>query len=165
MKNENREQTVEEFIKSVDQTWIDSINNSIYPYTKIADKYQLKPELFYAYNEAGAAESVDIGDNDYGSYELANAAADTEYKIDIGVSKDDDVIDIEVAYNDQLYSENYIKTFLNSIETVLNQFVNGDIRTLRICDIELETTKELPTFIPLENPFVHKRFESQEPKI
>ncbi|MEE1156961.1 MAG: amino acid adenylation domain-containing protein [Methanobrevibacter sp.] len=161
MKNENREQTVEEFIKSVDQTWIDSINNSIYPYTKIADKYQLKPEFFYAYNESGAAESVDIGDNDYGSYELANAAADTEYKIDIGVAKSDDMLDIEVAYNDQLYSEDYIKTFLSSIETVLNQFINGDIRTLRICDIELETTKELPTFIPLENPFVHKRFESQ----
>ena len=161
MKNENREQTVEEFIKSVDQTWIDSINNSIYPYTKIADKYQLKPEFFYAYNESGAAESVDIGDNDYGSYELANAAADTEYKIDIGVAKSDDMLDIEVAYNDQLYSEDYIKTFLSSIETVLNQFINGDIRTLRICDIELETTKELPTFIPLENPFVHKRFELQ----
>ncbi|MEE1157169.1 MAG: AMP-binding protein, partial [Methanobrevibacter sp.] len=161
MKNENRKQTVEEFIKSVDKTWIDSINNSIYPYTKIADKYQLKPELFYSYNEGEGAESLVIDGNDYENYELAYATADTEYKIDVAVLKQDTSIDIEISYNDQLYTEDYIKMFLDSIETVLNQFISNDIKTFKICDIELESQKELPVFTPVENPFIHKRFEEQ----
>ncbi|MBO6275119.1 MAG: non-ribosomal peptide synthetase, partial [Methanobrevibacter sp.] len=75
--------------------------------------------------------------------------------------KQETTIDIGISYNDKLYSEDYVKTFLDSIETVLNQFIENDVETFRICDVELETTKEKPTFIPLENPFIHKRFESQ----
>ncbi|WP_407453663.1 condensation domain-containing protein, partial [Methanobrevibacter sp.] len=161
LKNENREQTIEEFLKLVDKTWIDSINNSIYPYTKIAGKYQLKPELFYAYNEGEGSESLSIDGNEYENYELADATADTEYKIDIGVLKQDTVINIELSYNDQLYTEDYIQTFLDSMETIIDQFIINDIRAMRICDVELETTKEIPTFSPVETPFIHKRFEKQ----
>ena len=161
IKNENRQQTIEKFLKSVDKTWIDSINNSIYPYTHIADEYQLKPEIFYAYNEGSGSENLVINGNDYENYELSDATKETEYKIDISVLKQETTIDIGISYNDKLYSEDYVKTFLDSIETVLNQFIENDVETFRICDVELETTKEKPTFIPLENPFIHKRFESQ----
>ena len=161
IKNEDRDQTIDKFIKSVDKIWIDSINNSIYPYTKIADKYQLKPEIFYSYNEGSGSESLVINGNDYENYELTDATEETEYKIDIAVFKQDTTLGIGISYNDQLYSKAYIETFLDSIETILDQFVNNDIKTMRICDVELETTKELPTFTPLENPFIHKRFEAQ----
>ncbi|WP_458406165.1 amino acid adenylation domain-containing protein [Methanobrevibacter sp.] len=161
IKNENREQTIEKFIKSVDKTWIDSINNSIYPYTKIADKYQLKPEFFYSYEEGSDSESLVINGNDYESYELSHEGVEAEYKIDMSVFKLDTSVNINLTYNDQLYSEEYIQKFSDSIKTILDQFVGNDITEFRICDIELETTKELPTFAPLENPFVHKRFEAQ----
>ena len=161
IKHENREQTIDKFLKSVDKTWIDSINNSIYPYTQIAEEYQLKPEIFYAYNEVSFSESLIINGEEYESHELSGASVATEYKIDISVLKQDAAIYIVISYNDQLYSEEYIKKFLDSIETVLDQFVNNDTQTLRICDVELETGKESPTFIPLENPIIHKRFEAQ----
>ena len=161
IKNKNREQSIEKFIKSVDKTWIESINNSIYPYTKIADKYQLKPEFFYSYDEGFDSESLAMNGKEYESYELSDANVEVEYKIDISVFKNDTSIEIALTYNDQLYSEKYIKTFLNSTKTILNQFIENDIKTLRICDVELETKKEIPTFIPLETPFIHKRFEKQ----
>ncbi|WP_458402649.1 amino acid adenylation domain-containing protein [Methanobrevibacter sp.] len=161
IKNENREQTIEKFIKSIDKTWIDSINNSIYPYTKIADKYQLKPEFFYSYEEGSDSENLVINGNDYESYELSLTNAEVEYKIDMTVFKLDTSADISLTYNDQLYSEEYVRKFMNSIKTILDQFVENDITRFRIRDVELETTKEPPTFIPLENPFIHKRFEAQ----
>ncbi|MBP3225793.1 MAG: AMP-binding protein, partial [Methanobrevibacter sp.] len=162
IKHENREQTIEKFIKSVDKTWIDSINNSIYPYTKIADKYQLKPEFFYSYDEGSDSESLAMNGKDYESYELADSNIEMlEYKVDISVIKNDSDIEINLTYNDQLYSENYIETFLNSTKTILDQFIENDIKTFRICDVELETSEELPTFTPVETPFIHKRFEKQ----
>ena len=161
VKHENREQTIEEFIKSVDKTWIDSINSSIYPYTKIADKYQLKPEFFYSYDEGSDSESLEMSGNDYENYELDDGNGIMEYKIDFSVFRQDTDIEISISYNDQLYSKGYIETFLESIETILDQIVSNDFKTMRICDVELETTKELPTFTPLETPFLHKRFEKQ----
>ena len=161
IKNENRQHTIEKFLKSVDKTWIDSINNSIYPYTLISDEYQLKPEIFYSYNEGSGSESLVINGKDYENYELSDATDETEYKIDISVLKQETTVDIGISYNDQLYSEEYMKTFLDSIETVLNQFIANDVETFRICDVELETSKEAPTFVPLDNPLIHKRFESQ----
>ncbi|MBE6488728.1 MAG: amino acid adenylation domain-containing protein, partial [Methanosphaera stadtmanae] len=161
LKNENREQTIENFIKSVDKTWIDSINNSIYPYTRIADEYQLKPEFFYSYNEGSASESLVINGKVYDNSELNGASIETEYKIDVSVLKQDTSIGFALDYNDQLYSEGYVQKFLDSIKTVLYQFMDNDIKTMRICDVEIENTKEVPTFIPLENPLIHKRFEAQ----
>ena len=161
IKHENREQTIEEFIKSVDKTWIESINNSIYPYTKIADKYQLKPEFFYSYDEGSGSESLEMEGDDYENYELDDGNGIMEYKIDLSVFREDTSLEITISYNDQLYSKGYIETFLKSTETILDQVVSNDFKTMRICDVELETSKELPTFTPLENPFLHKRFEKQ----
>ena len=45
--NENRQATIKEFIKGIDQVWKETINHSKYPYTNIANDYQLKPEFFF----------------------------------------------------------------------------------------------------------------------
>ena len=78
--------------------WIDTINNSIYPYTKISEEYQLKPEVFYSFQEGDDSESVVINGNEYESYEL-NASVATEYKIDLSVFKKDSSVDLDMLYN------------------------------------------------------------------
>ena len=35
------------------------------------------------------------------------------------------------------------------------------LKKQRICDIEVESQKELPVFTPMETPIIHKRFEMQ----
>ena len=47
------------------------------------------------------------------------------------------------------------------MQLVLNQFMENDVNELCIGEVELETTKEIPTFSPVEIPFIHKRFEKQ----
>ena len=49
---ENRDMMVEDYIKLVDKAWKDALTHSNYPYTKLAEDYQLKPEFFYAFHES-----------------------------------------------------------------------------------------------------------------
>ncbi len=160
--NENRQVSIKEFINYVERVWKDTVNNSIYPYTNIAQDYQLKPEFFFTYQEFLESEDITINGKAYEEQELGNEdLLATEYKINFDLSVFDDDIELRIDYNDALYTEDYIKKFLDSFKLVLNQFIENDIDDLMICDVELETTKELPKFTPVENPFIHKRFEKK----
>ncbi len=162
MKNENRQQSVREFIRNVDSNWKETINNSYYPYTKISEEYQLKPEFFYSYQEFYESESITIANNSYSENELIDDSfVATEYKTDLSIFDFEDTFELHVEYNDELYSEKYIETFLSSIKTILTQIIGNDIDELRICDIELESEEEIPEFSSVELPFLHKRFERQ----
>ena len=43
----------------------------------------------------------------------------------------------------------------------INQFIEADIEKLSIGEIELSEDKGIPTFDPIDNPFLHGRFEKQ----
>ena len=161
ISNENRKATAEDFIRFVNQTWIDSINHINYPYTKIAEEYQLKPEFFYTYEESVKSDE-DSSSLNYRIEEIENEdAIVTDYKINFNISDNGEKIDFIMEYNDQLYSEDYAHKFLDSVKNILNQFTQNDIKSLRICDIELEHSDEIPHFREVETPFIHKRFERQ----
>ena len=138
------------------------MSNSIYPYTSIAEAYQLKPEFFFTYQEFYGSEQREINGTVYEENELESDDLNTtEYKINFDIDVSDDEIDFVIQYNDELYTEDYIKTFIDSMKLVIKQFMENDVNELMICDVELETTKEIPTFSPVETPFIHKRFEKQ----
>ena len=144
ISNENRQETVKKFIKHVDK------------------KFQLKPEFLYSYQEFLEDENLSIGDQRFESYELADEDfAGTEYKIDLTIMETEDNININIAYNDQLYTKEYIEQFIGSIKRIISQFIENDIDKLRICDVELESEVDAPEFSPIELPFIHKRFEMQ----
>ncbi|WP_407375374.1 condensation domain-containing protein, partial [Methanobrevibacter sp.] len=165
MKNENRQQNIREFIENVDTVWKETINNSEYPYTKIAEEYQLKPEFFYSYQEFLESDSITIDNKSYKETELIDDSfVATEYKTDLTIFDFEDTIGLQVEYNDQLYTRDYIETFLNSFHEIIIQILENNINDMRICDVELETSKELPKFVPLELPLIHKRFEKQAEK-
>ncbi|MEE1128942.1 MAG: condensation domain-containing protein, partial [Methanobrevibacter sp.] len=160
--NENRQESVKEFINGIDDVWKDTISHSEYPYTSIAEEYQLKPEFFFSYQEFIQSEEVTINGKNYQETALLseNLSA-TAYKVNFDIFIYEGKILYKLDYNDQLYSEEYIQKFLDSFNLVLNQFIENDINELRINEIELETPEELPTFTPVETPFIHKRFERQ----
>ena len=165
MKNENRQQTIGQFINEIDKNWKQSLNNSYYPYTKIAEEFQLKPEFFFAYQDFFESQSLKINDKTYEGKGLAddNFAMAT-YKTNFTVTDNEDSFELQIEYNNQLYSEDYIAAFLHSIKRILNEFIENDMGSMRICDIELAASKDLPVFRPVETPFIHKRFENQVQK-
>ena len=162
INNENRKLSIMDFIKSVDQTWKDVLKNSIYPYTNIAEKYQLKPEFFYAYNEFLGSDELKINNKSYRPQELADAELITvDSKITLSIFDNGDEFKIQLAYNDELYSEDYIKTFIESLKDILAQFTENNVDTCRICDVALKDDDGLHKFNEVEIPFLHKCFEMQ----
>ena len=161
MDNEKRDITIKQFIEHVDKTWKDSINHIEYPYTKIAEEFQLKPEFFYTYQEGSESDQVKVNGENFVVEELGDDVSLTEYKITLDITAGDDSIELSMKYNDQLYTQDYAELFLNSIIRVLGLFVGNDINETMISDISLVDESEKPEFKPVETPFIHKRFENQ----
>ena len=156
--NDDRTLTVKEYLKSINDIWMETISHSDYPYTKISEEFKLKPEFFYAYNNLDA-EEIEIDDKVY-KVKYLNSL-EVNYKISLDVNETKDNLELFIQYNDQLYSEDYIETFLNCIVNVINQLIEADIEKLSIGEIELSEDKGIPTFDPIDNPFLHGRFERQ----
>ena len=162
IKNENRHSSLNDFIKSIDQIWKDTLRNSTYPYIKIAEKYQLKPEFFYAYHEFLESDEMMINNKEYIPQELGGVDMVTvESKINLAIYDNGDEFNLILEYNDQLYSEEYIKTFIQSMKNILVQILENDMDNYRICDIKLKEDDKLHEFVDVEIPFIHKRFEKQ----
>ena len=122
INNENRQASLRDFIKSIDQTWKDTLRNSTYPYIKIAEKYQLKPEFFYAYHEFLESDEMMINNKEYIPQELAGVDMVTvESKINLAIYDNGDEFNVIMEYNDQIYSEDYVKTFIQSMKNILVQ--------------------------------------------
>lgn len=155
---ENRDMMAEDYIKIVDKAWKDALIHSDYPYTKLSQEYQLKPEFFYAFHESLKNE-IEL---DGGAYEAVDldGTVSTDYKINLDIYDDGELITLYLEYNDQIYTEEYVNLFLRSIKYVLFQFFVNDMDKLRINDIEL-VEGEIPEFEEIDTPILHKRFEKQ----
>jgi amino acid adenylation domain-containing protein len=160
INGENREMMVEDFIKVVDKSWKESLIHSSYPYTKLAEEYQLKPEFFYAFHEFFQSEEFTIEDEDYTMDALDGTIA-TDYKVNLNVFDDGEEVNLVLEYNDQLYSEEYAQKFLQAMKFILVQFFVNDMDKYRICDVKLKEDFGLHEFSEVELPFIHKRFERQ----
>ena len=160
VNSENRSMMVEDYIKIVDKSWKDSLVHSNYPYTKLSEEYHLKPEFFYAYHGSFETDNLEMDGDTYTMEELDGTVA-TDYKLNLDIYDDGEDIGIYIEYNDQIYTEDYAKEFLNAIKYTLVQFFINDMDKLRIEDIELATNVMLPEFEEVVNPFLHKRFEAQ----
>ena len=162
INNENRLISVIDFIKSIDQTWKNTLKNSIYPYTKIAEKYQLKPEFFFTYHEFLQSDDMVVDNKVYKSKLLsANDLVTADSKISLAIYDDKDEFNFILEYNDQLYTEDYVQKFLNAMKSILTQFVEKDVDAYKICDIALESEKEAPVFEDVGDLIIHERFERQ----
>ncbi|WP_405307469.1 non-ribosomal peptide synthetase, partial [Methanobrevibacter sp.] len=164
ISNENRNISLNEFIGFVDKVWKDSINHIEYPYTRISEDFQLKPEFFYTYQENEGSDQVTVNDKTIAVEELStDDISVAEYKINLNITDTGEELGLVLQYNDQLYSKNYAQTFLKSIICVLNQFIEGNIDETKICDVSLVDESKSLEFKPVEvdNPILHRRIEQQ----
>ena len=69
VNGENRDMMVEDYIKIVDKAWKDALVHSDYPYTKLSEEYQLKPEFFYAFHES-LKNDIELNGRSYEAIDL-----------------------------------------------------------------------------------------------
>ena len=158
VNSENRDMMVEDYIKTVDKAWKDALTHSNYPYTKLAEDYQLKPEFFYAFHES-LKSKIELNGRTYEAVDL-DGTVSTDYKINMDIFDDGEFITLYLEYNNQIYTEEYVSQFIRSIKYILFQFFVHDMDKLKIKDIEL-VEGEIPEFEEIDTPIIHKRFEKQ----
>lgn len=123
----NSDLTIKEYLEYINNEWLNVLTYSSYPLTEISNKFNITPEILYAYH-GKIIEDVEIG-----GMHVERQSIDYEglkFKININVVEIKNQYRIFCEYNDQLYSKTLIDTFLNSIRIILNKFQLFDENTL-----------------------------------
>ena len=123
----NSDLTIKEYLEYVNGEWLNVLTYSSYPLTEISNEFDIAPEILYAYH-GKIIEDIEIG-----GMNVERQSLDYEglkFKINLNVVEVDNQYRIFCEYNDQLYSETLINTFLNCIRIVLDKFQTFDDNTL-----------------------------------
>ena len=144
-KFENRNINIKEYLTKIHEDFEESLNFDSDDAEELLNEYDLKPEFYY-----GCGDDINISPQDY-----VNC---------FSFKKGNGKIIFSLLYNDQLYSKDYIKSFLKSIEIILKQFTTLDINENLISDIAIVSERDNISFDEIELPYLHKRFEKQVTK-
>ncbi|WP_410319770.1 amino acid adenylation domain-containing protein [Methanobrevibacter sp.] len=123
----NSDSRLDEYMQYINAEWLNVLAYSSYPLTEISNEFDITPEILYAYH-GKIIEDIEIG-----GMKVERESIDYEglkFKISINVVEVDNRYRIFCEYNDQLYSEKTINTFLDSIRIVLNKFQTFSVDTL-----------------------------------
>ena len=158
--NINTDKSIREFYDYINGQWLDVLANSSYPLTRISDDFDITPEILYAYH---GRIIEDIHMDDMTLKREAIGESGVKFKIAINVEEEDEGYNINCEYNDQLYSGEYIQTFLNSLLIVLEKFKRlYDKTQLKDISITLDDNwvEDDLDFIDIGEKRVNKIFES-----
>lgn len=114
---ENRDITIKEFLTKINEDLKETDVHKSYPVKELLNEYNLKPELYYSFNET-----------------LKNPSEIT-YSNYLNIADEYKSIIISFFYNDQLYTAEYIELFLKCIEIIILQIINCEIDNVTIENI------------------------------
>ena len=140
---ENRKTSIKDYLLEIKKDWEENLKYAGFSANDVIDEYGLKTEFYYSFNE-------DLDLNSFIKY---------RYNFYLNIMQSNDGFNLSSFYNDQLYSNEYVNTFLKSIDTILNQILSTDLSKSTLSDISLVEAKETIEFKEVEVPFIHKRFE------
>ena len=122
----NTELSVNDYLSYVNDEWLNVLTYSSYPLTKISSDYDITPEFLYTY-QGTINDNVKID-----SKSVKREFLDYNFlKFNMGVQIEDidDEYKIICQYNNKLYSDEIIDTFMNSFNIVLNKFITYNEET------------------------------------
>ena len=141
--------TAEVYLKDIQKSILKVVNYDYYPFTRISSKNYVLPEFLYVF---GLASSINEG-----NLELP--------KLTVSIEDNSDEFKIVSYYNDALYSESVVKTFITSISVLVTKLIENPQVLLKNISILPEDEKEENFQInPVEEPLLNKLFEKQVKK-
>ncbi len=156
-------QSVLDYINSVHDTFVDTIDNESYPFTKIFEEYNFVPEIYYAYQVGLFDEKILKNGN---TVKVEPLELDyPKFNICIYVEEDLENINLIIRYNDQLYSGELMETLVKSIDLILNKFMDSltqnasDISLLTDIEESEITKKENELKLDINEPLLKDKFE------
>ena len=154
----NSDLSVADYFDYVENIWLDVLKYDCYPFTKISDKYGLLPEFFYAYH-GKIIEDITINNRTVERESLEYEAL--KFKLSVNVIDTGDNFNMLSQYNDALYSEDLIGTFMRSISTALDKLMENPKALLRDISIAAEEDREEFEIKPVEEKLLNRLFEKQ----
>ena len=153
---EDRNNDMKTLFENVGNVWMDTLSNQIYPFTRIAQEYDIKPEFFYTYH-GRIYESITLGGKEYTRDRVAYDSL--RYKTMVNVILEDRYY-IQVEYNDALYTSEYIRCFAGCMSDLIRKLASSsDPGSMKIRDITLGEENIRYQFKPLDTVMVHEVFE------
>ena len=150
------DESVQYFIDNVNENWLNTLNYEFYPYTKIANKYDLTPEFLYVY-QGEIIEDLNMNGK---TYERERIDYDSlRFKISFNILEEKGELKLINQYDDSLYSSHMIDLFNGAVKTILEKFMSCDISETKVKDIALVEEPELEEFDYSFNPFLNEVFQ------
>ena len=157
------DQSVLDFIHSVNDTFVDTIDNESYPFTKIFEEYNFVPEIYYAYQVGLFDEKILKNGNKVNVEPLELDYP--KFNICIYVEEDPDNINLIIRYNDQLYSHELMEKLVKGIDLTLSKFMKSltqntsDISLLNSLEEDELVRKENELTLDINEPLLKEKFE------
>ena len=159
--NLNSELSLDEFFSYVNKEWLEVLTHSSYPLTKISDEYGFTPDFLYAFH-GKIIEDLKINGEKVARQSLEED--NLKFKLNLNIVEENDEYKVFIRYNDQLYSDVLIQTFLDSLSIVIDKFIDLNQKT-QLKDISIikqnQISKEDLNFVELDEYRLNKIFEKQ----
>ncbi len=116
-------QSVGEYFGSVQNTLTETINHENYPYTKLFEKYNINPNIYYAYQVGVDSEYQMINDDgQVNSLRVEEISLDLpKFNLSVYIEEDKDNYLVFLRYNDALYSQEFIEDLTDNIGLMVNK--------------------------------------------
>ncbi len=144
--NINTEKTAGNYLKDIHGSLLEVIKYDYYPFTRISSENYILPEFLYVFGLPGSINEENL--------ELP--------KLTVCIEDNDDGFKIVSHYNDALYSEDVIETFMGSIKILATNLTENPQALLKDISILPADEKEEEFGINrVEEPLLNKLFEKQ----
>ena len=156
----DRNMDIKKYFEFVNNIWLNVLNHSSYNYVEIANKYELNTDFLYAFH-GKIIEEVSINGEKYSRESIDHDLMSC--KISLNVIEVDDDYEISIDYNDELYTEEYASTFINSIITIIKEFMANDnvLSDIKLKDIAIISEDSEIEFEDIDVNVVHRLFENR----
>ena len=156
----DRDMNIKKYFEFVNNTWLNVLNHASFNYVEIANKYELNTDFLYGFH-GKIIEDVFINGERYMRESLDHDLISC--KISLNVVEVDDNYEVLVEYNDELYTEEYVSTFADSIITIIKQLITNenDLSEIKLKDIEIVSEDSEIEFEGTDVNIVHRLFENR----
>ena len=170
--NIDTDRTVREYLSTIKDSFLELVKYDYYPFTRISSKNYILPEFLYSYGSLDHINKEhlesrrpklaffieDVNDGDLNNNNNNNNSNYNSKNIKNNFN-------IISYYNDAIYSQDLMETFLESIKNLLNKLMENPELLLRDISILKADTQEKDFKIDqVEEPLLNKLFEKQVAK-
>ena len=157
INRDNRNQSMNHLLSNVKNTWDNILKHDVYPFEiMLADRNEA-PTITYGYFEN---DSSDLIEKNNLKASINEFAGERDIKI-FFIKNEDGTFFTSLYFNTQLYTFEYMKTFVDSIYIVINQILNSNIDNTVIKDIALTNKTFNYNILDHNIPTLVELFEKQ----